>query len=77
MSERDSDARIADAHDSLIGPHVCGEPDASATRSELHRVVEDVREDLYEPRAIPIHPDHRRGRFDGQRVIGRVRERHD
>ena len=51
---RDSDPRIADAHDRLTGLLVGGEPDVPATRRELHRVVENVREDLHQPRAIAI-----------------------
>ena len=64
----DSDPRIADAHDSLIGLLVGGEPDVSAARRELHRVVEDVRKDLHEPRAIAVDKDRRRRQVDTSSV---------
>ena len=52
---------IADAHDGLIGLLLSGKPDASATRRELHGVVESVREDLDQTRTIAIDIARRHG----------------
>ena len=74
----DADAGIADAHDGLTGLLVRGEPDVAAARRELHRVVEDVRKDLHEPR----RHHHRResastARCTSSVLLRRGRQRHD
>ena len=66
----DARARIADAHDSLIRLQVGGEPDAAAWGRELHGVVQNIREDLVEPRAITVDPNRRGRRLHVHRLPG-------
>ena len=73
----DSDPRIADAHHSLSGLLVRGEPDLPATRRELHRIVENVRKDLHEPRAVTVDTNRRRRHTHVQLLVRGRRERHD
>ena len=59
----DSDPGIADAHDGLVGLLVGGEPDVPCTRRELHRVVQDIGEDLHQPRTITVDENRARRRL--------------
>ena len=69
--------RIADPHDGLVGLLVGGEPDVPATRRELHRVVQDIGEDLHQPRAITVDKNWTRGQRCVQCLTRRRGERRD
>ena len=76
----DSHPRIADAHDRRRGLLVGGEPDVPARRREFHRVVENVRKDLHEPRAVTVDTNRRGGQPHIHRVPrrgGECRDRFD
>ena len=73
----DSNTCIADAHHCLIGLLVRSKPDMPPARRELHRIVEDIRKDLHEARAIAINMDRRRRQAHVQCLLRRRGERHD
>ena len=73
---RDADPGVADAQYRVTAFHVRGHRDLSTARRELHRIVQHVREHLYEAGRIAVNPDRRRRRLHIESMLGSLCEGH-